>query len=315
MAVTDEQVRIMMRERSKGASLELAGAKGGMCRQTAAKYVEAERLPSEMKQPRSWRTRANPFEEVWPEVEKILRDEHPNRFEPGQLRTLQRQVRRWRGLQGDDAAFEIFFPQQHRPGEAMQTDFTHTGELRITLCGKRYAPLLCHSVLPYSGWRSVTVTVSESTLGLIKGVQEAVFRLGAVPAWHQTDNSTGATHRVGSGGRELNDDYVDAMTHLGMKPRTIAVGKKEQNGSVEAHNGALKRLVDQRLRLRGSRDFESKDAFARWVHEVVDFGFMCTFVAMGPPALPTVGPATITIRRELTGGVSQRVKSSCQKTD
>ena len=31
------------------------------------------------------------------------------------------------------------------------------------------------------------------------------------------------------------------MRHFGMKPRTTEVGAKEQNGDVEAANGALKR--------------------------------------------------------------------------
>lgn len=274
-----------MRERAKGATQEVAGAKAGMSRQTAAKYLKAEGLPTDLKGPRSWRTRPDPFEEVWPEVERILKNapgvqarlifevlqrEHPGRFPSGQLRTLQRKVKQWRGLYGDDEAFEVFFPQRHRPGEAMQTDFTYTGELNLTLRGVPYAPLLCHSVLPYSGWRSVTLTRSESTLALIKGVQRAVFRIGSVPQWHQTDNSTGATHRVGSGAREFNDDYANAMDHLGMKPRTIAVGKKEQNGSVEAHNGALKRLLEQHLLLRGSRDFEDEATFERWVNDIVE---------------------------------------------
>jgi hypothetical protein len=63
--------------------------------------------------PRYWRTRADPFEDVWPnvvtwlEVEPDrtakqlfarLRGESPDRFSDGQLRTLQRRVREWRRL-------------------------------------------------------------------------------------------------------------------------------------------------------------------------------------------------------------------------
>lgn len=63
------------------------------------------------KRPRTWRTRADPFEAVWPEVQtwleaapditgkalfERLRDKHPGEFAPGQLRTLQRRVREWR---------------------------------------------------------------------------------------------------------------------------------------------------------------------------------------------------------------------------
>jgi hypothetical protein len=55
------------------------------------------------------------------------------------------------------------------------------------------------------------------------------------------------------------------MAHLGMKPRTIAVGKKEQNGTVEAQNGAFKRLLRQRLLCRGGHDFASEEAFDHWL--------------------------------------------------
>jgi hypothetical protein len=61
--------------------------------------------------PRDWRTREDPFEEVWPEIllwlqhdpgatakslmERLQRD-YPGRFPDGQLRTLQRRIREWR---------------------------------------------------------------------------------------------------------------------------------------------------------------------------------------------------------------------------
>jgi hypothetical protein len=47
------------------------------------------------------------------------------------------------------------------------------------------------------------------------------------------------------------------MRHFGMTPRTTEVGAKEQNGDVEAANGAFKRRLEQALLVRGSRDFES----------------------------------------------------------
>lgn len=287
MTVTNEQVRILMKELARGVELGVASAKAGMTRQTGAKYQRVGRVPSELKQPRIWRTREDPFRVVWPEVECLLRgdaglqartifewlvEKHPDRFEPGQLRTLQRQIRRWRALSGDDAGHELFFPQRHRPGEASQTDFTHTGELGMTLATKPFKPLLCNVVLVYSGWRWATECQSESILSLRLGLQEAVYRLGKVPEWNQTDNSTGATHRVGDsdGKRPFNQDYLDLMEHLGMKPRTTQVGKKEQNGAVEAHNGALKRFLDQHLRLRGSRDFDDAAQFTHWLGTMLD---------------------------------------------
>ena len=54
-----------------------------------------------------------------------------------------------------------------------------------------------------------------------------------------------------------------------MKPRTIGIGKKEQNGDIEAQNGALKRMLEQLLKLRGSRDFESVETFEAWLWDVM----------------------------------------------
>ena len=60
---------------------------------------------------RWWRTRVDPFEKVWPELEQrlaeqpelsakalleMLQQRHPDTFQDGQLRTLQRRVKQWR---------------------------------------------------------------------------------------------------------------------------------------------------------------------------------------------------------------------------
>ena len=40
----------------------------GMDRKTARKYLQLGRLPSEVEKEHNWRTRTDPFEEVWDEV-------------------------------------------------------------------------------------------------------------------------------------------------------------------------------------------------------------------------------------------------------
>jgi hypothetical protein len=54
-----------------------------------------------------------------------------------------------------------------------------------------------------------------------------------------------------------------------MKPRTTEIGAKEQNGDVEASNGAIKRRLNQALLVRGSRDFESAEAWESFVQEAL----------------------------------------------
>jgi hypothetical protein len=106
-------------------------------------------------------------------------------------------------------------------------------------------------------------------LALKRGVQAAVFQLGRVPEYHQTDNSSSATHRLETGKREFNGKYEALMNHLGMTPRTTAVGEKEQNGDIEAMHRAFKRRLEQHLLLRGSRDFESVEAWEKWLQAIV----------------------------------------------
>jgi len=98
----------------------IAASKTGMDVKTARKYLRTWRLPSEMKAERHWLTRPDGFAEVWPEiVEQVrtnpgleaktifaaLQRKHPERFSDGQLRTLQRRIKRWRATEG--AAQEV----------------------------------------------------------------------------------------------------------------------------------------------------------------------------------------------------------------
>jgi len=279
-----------MEEMSKHGKIEVASMKADMDRKTARKYLAEQRLPSELVKPREWRTRPDPFVEHWPEVAstlaatpeleaktlfELLREQHPERYDEGQLRTLQRRVREWRAASGPEK--NVVLAQRHVPGEAAQTDFTSAVELGVTIAGQLFVHLLCVLVLPFSNWQWATVCLSESMAALRKGVQRALFQLGRVPRYHQTDNSTAATHRIpdgkrvvrAEGRRPFNDDYLALMRHLGMTPRTTAVGAKEQNGDVEAANGALKRRLTQALLVRGRRDFDSVAAWQAFVDEVV----------------------------------------------
>jgi hypothetical protein len=198
---------------------------------------------------------------------EALVGKYPGRYADGQLRTLQHRVKSWRAERGPDK--EVMLGELHRPGEAAQTDCTWTTELVITIAGELFAHMLCVSVLPYSNWRWASVCLSESIASSRHGVQRALFQLGRLPLYHQTDNSTAATHRIpdgksvvadGSGKRPFNEDYLAIMRHFGMTARTTAVGAKEQNGDVEASNGALKRALNQAFLVRGSRDFYSRAA-------------------------------------------------------
>src|SRR5260370_13659612 len=162
-----------MEEMSKHGKVGVAAMKADMDPKTARKYVAAGKLPSEMRAPRDWRTRRDPFDEHWPEVEAALKeasaleaktifeqlsDKYPGRYEPGQLRTLQRRVRHWRAAAGPDQ--ERMLAQRHRPREAAQTDFTNAAELAVTLARPLLRHLLC--VFPPPGSNMLSAAASGS---------------------------------------------------------------------------------------------------------------------------------------------------------
>lgn len=69
---TDAEVQIVFRERQKGKTQEQAAARAGMHVNTARKYTRAGKLPSQLKQPRTYRTRPDPFADDWPFVQEWL---------------------------------------------------------------------------------------------------------------------------------------------------------------------------------------------------------------------------------------------------
>lgn len=253
--------------------------------QTARKYIKAAKPPSELQAPRTWRTRPDPLEKVWPEVVRMLEatpevetrtlfDHLVERPESGleerHLRTFFRRVRHWRATAGPER--EVFFAQVRRPGELMQLDWTHARELEVTIQGVPLDHLLCHCVLPYSNWEWATRCVSESFLSLVAGLQAALSQLGRCPSVLGTDNSSAATHELEAmpgRARGYNTEYLELCTHFDLTPITIHVGCPHEQGDVESGNGHLKRRLRQRLILRGSRDFESLEAYDRFLEEVL----------------------------------------------
>lgn len=248
---------------------ELAAAKAGMDVKTARKYLTAGSLPSESKPERTWRTRKDPFEAVWKEIQEqldqnpgleaktifeALRRKNPGEFTDGQLRTLQRHIKRWRATEGPGR--EVFFVQRHVPGRLGQSDFTHMTELGITIGGQSFAHLLYHFVLTYSNWEDATVCYSESFESLSEGLQNALWELGGVPLEHRTDRLSTAVNNM-SDEKEFTGRYEALLRHYRMDGQKIQAGKANENGDVEQRHYRLKRAIEQALLLRGSRDFAS----------------------------------------------------------
>ena len=151
MTTTAAQVRIIMRERKKGRTQEQAAVSANLrSRKTVAKYERLEKLSSEPPPPRQYRTRPNPFAEDWPTVEQMLAaapgleakalfawldEQHPGRYQSGQLCTFQRHVSTWRALHQPQTAI---LEQVHRPGEVLQPAGTWLTELGVTIQGQHH---------------------------------------------------------------------------------------------------------------------------------------------------------------------------------
>ena len=281
--VTDEQVRVLMSLLKQGVTQVTAAARAGMSERSARKYGRLGGEPIPVKVPHTWRTRPDPYAEVWAEVEALLRQDgglqaktiwgelnerYPGRFSAGQLRTLQRRLLLWRAQSGPDR--EVFFPQTHEAGGQAQSDFTDMGKLGVVIAGQPFPHLLYHFVLTYSNWESVSICPSESFEALSAGVQTALWRLGGVPQEHRTDNLSAATHKISKNrGRDFTERYRELVDHYGLRPSRNFPGNAHENGDVESANGGLKHGIDQRLRLRGSRAFASREAYEGFLETCV----------------------------------------------
>jgi hypothetical protein len=142
--------------------------------------------------------------------------------------------------------------------------------LRVTINGAPYAHLCYHFVLTYSNWEWVTLAPSESFEALVEGLQASLWELGAVPLEHRTDNLSAATHDLkGSRGRSFNERYLEVLDHYAMTGSKNNPGRGHENGDVESSHHHFKRALDQRLRLRGSRDFPDRKAFQQFLESLV----------------------------------------------
>jgi transposase len=287
--VTDRQVRLLRSKRMEDQTLEAAAAAAGMSERAARKWQRGA-MPSATKKDRSWRTRPDPFAEVWQsDVEPLLIGDadgelqattvidqlmtrYPGRFEHGQVRTLQRHIRRWRAMHGPQK--EVFFPQEQQPGYLGAMDFTHCTELKVTIAGAAFVHLMFQFVMAWSGWRHVALAFGETYEALVSGLQGALWSLGGVPRRIRLDNMSAATHElVATGGRTLTRRFAHVVDHYDFEASRIEPHEAHQNGVVEKANDLFKTALRQALILRGHRDFPTVDAYLAFVHDVVERRF------------------------------------------
>jgi len=266
----------------KNKTQALAAAKAGLSERSARRIESAVALPSQTPR-RYWRSRADPFVQVWdsevvpllksaPKLMAItllrkLQDDHPDRFPDGVLRTLQRHIRQWRALEGPPK--EVFFPQEHAPGHRGLSDFTAMNALRITIAQVPFEHILYHFVLAFSRWEHVEVVEGgESFEALSKGLQNALWQAGGAPQEHRSDSLSAAFKNLVQE-QDFTARYAALLDHYGMAGTRNNRGVSHENGSVESSHRYLKEAIEQALLLRGHRDFEDRPAYEAFVREAV----------------------------------------------
>jgi transcriptional regulator with XRE-family HTH domain len=277
--VTDKQVKRLFKLRSMGMTKSELADKTNMDIKTVSKYLDSGKLPSQIKPEHNWQTRKDSFEDAWEYIKDLLgnnpgleaktifehlQEQNPGNYQDGQLRTLQRRIKQWRAIEGPNK--EIFFDQIHHPGKLCASDFTDMNELNITISGQQFNHKLYHFILTYSNWEAGTVCFSESLESLSEGLQNALWELGRVPREHRTDRLSAAINNL-SNSKEFTQRYKEILDHYNIRGQKTQPYSPHENGDIEQSNYRFKKAIDQALMLRGSRNFNSRDDYEKFLKD------------------------------------------------
>ena len=261
----------------------IAAAKAGFSAASAYRIEQDPRLPSQKQAPRE-RRRRDPLSAVWDsEVVPLLksvaglrpvaifdeiRRRHPQ-IGASVRRTLERRIRMWRALNG--AEQDVIFRQEHPPGRLGLSDFTGMADRGVSVAGALLDHRLYHFRLAFSGWEHAHVVLGgESFVALAEGLQNALWALGRAPLQHRSDSLSAAFRNLDDDTRQDQTRRYEALcAHYGMEPTRNNRGVAHENGSIESPHGHLKQAIEDALLLRGSRDFDTLDAYRRFVDEIV----------------------------------------------
>jgi len=159
--ITERQVNLYMKSKNEGQTQAIASAKAGFSERSGRRIEGGKLNPSKRKE-RHWRTRADPFAEVWnsrlvPMLEaepklsattllEMLQEEADPpgageaqiEYNDSMKRTLQRRVQVWKAAHGKEK--EVMFRQEHPPGRQGLSDFTTLKRVQVLIEG----PQVCH---------------------------------------------------------------------------------------------------------------------------------------------------------------------------
>lgn len=282
--LTINQVEIYMKSRKEGQNQVVSAAKSGISERSGRAIEKGQRIAPHLKQ-RTWRTRTDPFADVWSSELKPMLQHSPSlsaltllehlqlkhggeAFPDSLLRTLQRRVKQW--CHEDGPACEVMFRQEHAPGYFGLSDFTQLKGITVTIQGTPLNHLLYHFRMMYSGWSYMKVILGgESFTALAEGLQNALWSLGGAPKEHRTDSLSAAFKNLSSEAKDdVTKQYHDFCAHYGMIPSRNNRGISHENGGIESPHGHLKRRIKQAFLIRDSYDFDSVDAYQGWIAQI-----------------------------------------------
>jgi hypothetical protein len=136
---------------------------------------------------------------------------------------------------------------------------------------------------------------AESYTALACGLQNALWALAGAPAEHRSDSLSAAFRNLDDDARTDQTRRYEALCgHYGMIATRNNPGLAHENGTIEIHHGHLKRGIEQALILRGSRDFDSLDAYPSWSAAAMRGGISWSSwsAPICAPCRPAVPPTT-----------------------
>ena len=103
----------------------------------------------------------------------------PDKFEEGQLHSLQRRFREWK-LEYGLRRKPVYFGLEHEPRRLLELDWFRPRDFEVMIAGESYRQMLCHCVLTYLNWEWAVTCRSESFGSLKNCLQSALWELGCV---------------------------------------------------------------------------------------------------------------------------------------
>jgi len=280
--INDHQMRLYMKSRLT-ESMPAAAAQAAMSLASAYRIESDTRLPSQKALPRG-RRRPDPLVSIFdseivpmlqatPGLRPIgifeeMQRRHPEL--PDRVRrTLERCIRQWRALNGQDR--EVIFRQVQEPGRMGLSDFTEMGDLAVRVSGVELDHRLYHFRLACSGFEHVHVILGgESYVALAEGLQNALWALGGAPREHRSDSLSAAFCNLDRDAREdLTSRYDALCAHYRMEPTRNNRGVAHENGGIESPHGHLKHSIRDALLMRGAMDFEDLGAYRSFLDEII----------------------------------------------